>query len=217
MEVKLKVLAGATAGREIKIPPQIKKFLIGRGEECHLRPKSDLISRLHCAVVVEDAKVFAVDQSKNGTYVNDTKIAAQQELQPGDRLKIGQLEFEVQFEVKMASAKKPKVKDVADAAARTMGSGTDSEADVMKWLEDDESGEISDTRRYMADTAALRQAMQPTEAESSADATVVDNSNSRVKALKKEPGKLPERPSAPPPKDSREAALKSLNKLFKKP
>jgi len=214
MEVKLKVLAGATAGREIKLPPQVKQFLIGRGDECHLRPKSDLISRQHCAILVEDAKVFVLDQSKNGTYVNDRKITGQQEVQPGDRLKIGQLEFEIQFSIAIAAAKKPKVKDVADAAARTMGAGSNSDADLMSWLEDDDAT-LGDTRRYLADTSALLKSMQ-TEEQADSDATVVDDhSNPRIKALKKEPGKLPEKPTGPAAKDSREAALNSLKKLFK--
>jgi len=44
MDLKLKVLEGKNAGQEV--PVTGKKFFIGRAEDCHLRPGSDLISRL---------------------------------------------------------------------------------------------------------------------------------------------------------------------------
>ena len=87
MDVKLKVVSGSNAGREIKIP--IPRFLIGRGEDCHLRPKSDLISRQHCAILIEANKVSIQDLSKNGTFVNEERVNGQRELKPGDKVRIG--------------------------------------------------------------------------------------------------------------------------------
>ena len=96
MQVKLKVLAGKNAGKELKIP--VKRFLIGRGDDCHMRPKSEAISRNHCAILIneEEDKVVIRDlNSRNGTYVNGERLAADQPLQTGDHLRIGRLEFEV--------------------------------------------------------------------------------------------------------------------------
>ena len=36
MDLKLRVLEGKNAGQEIAVPS--KKFLVGRAEDCHLRP-----------------------------------------------------------------------------------------------------------------------------------------------------------------------------------
>ena len=51
MELRLKVLDGKHAGQEIRIPGP--KFLIGRGDDCQLRPKSDSVSRRHCMLQIE--------------------------------------------------------------------------------------------------------------------------------------------------------------------
>ena len=55
MKVKLKVLKGSGAGKEIRIPTP--KCLIGRSDECHMRPKSEAVSRRHCVLYVKDGKV----------------------------------------------------------------------------------------------------------------------------------------------------------------
>ena len=96
MDVRLRSLAANSAGKEIKLPAA--RFLIGRDEDCHLRPKSDLVSRHHCMVLVEDDGVVVRDLgSRNGTYVNDQRIVGEQLLAPGDRLRVGPLEFEVRI------------------------------------------------------------------------------------------------------------------------
>ncbi len=94
MDMKLKVLEGKNAGQEISVKGN--KFLIGRAEDCHLRPASEMISRHHCAILVEDGYMGIRDfGSKNGTYVNEERIVGERELKAGDRLAIGHLRFEV--------------------------------------------------------------------------------------------------------------------------
>ena len=55
MDLKLKVLEGKNVGQEI--PVHGKKFFIGRAEDCNLRPGSELISRHHCVLLVEDGYI----------------------------------------------------------------------------------------------------------------------------------------------------------------
>ena len=94
MQVKLKVTSGANAGKEVLIP--VNKFFIGRDPQCHLRPKSDAISRHHCAILVTETQVAIRDfNSKNGVHVNGVRIQDICILKPGDVLRIGPLEFEV--------------------------------------------------------------------------------------------------------------------------
>jgi len=87
MDLKLKVLEGKSVGQEI--PVRCKKFFIGRAEDCQLRPGSDLISRHHCVLLVEDGYIGVRDfGSKNGTFINDERVVGERELKPGDRLTV---------------------------------------------------------------------------------------------------------------------------------
>ncbi len=147
MELTLKLLSGKSAGKDIKITTS--KFLIGRADDCHLRPHSDLVSRHHCVVMMEDGFCAVRDfGSRNGTYVNDERIVGQKEIHNGDKLKVGVLEFEVELTSHVGGKKRPKVKDIKDAAQRTAATparGGD-EDDISDWLAAEEE-DVSETRR----------------------------------------------------------------------
>lgn len=148
MELKLVVLAGAKQGLEI--PLKKETFLIGRAKECSLRAGSEAISRRHCAIVRKDGKWTARDLgSRNGTYVNDTRITEEVTLAPGDELRVGPLIFRVASVEKTKTTserspaagdtkpkKQPPVKDVADVIQRTVSKADDSasEDDISRWL-----------------------------------------------------------------------------------
>lgn len=118
MEVKLVVLNGKHAGASL--PLSGPKFFIGRAEDCNLRPHSDLVSRHHCVILLEEGIVAVRDfGSKNGTYVNGERVRAEQTLTPGDVLKVGDLELEVHIDSPIGGKKRPKVHSVQEAAART--------------------------------------------------------------------------------------------------
>ena len=90
----LKVIGGKQDGK--LIPLTTKKFLIGREQDCHLRPNSDSVSRHHCVITLDDFSVQVRDLgSSNGTYLNNVRVLGIQQAMSGDRLKIGTLEFEV--------------------------------------------------------------------------------------------------------------------------
>src|SRR6185295_4154930 len=104
MDLKLRVVEGKNAGQEISVPGS--KFFIGRSEDCQLRPGSDLISRHHCVLLVEEGYVGVRDfGSKNGTYVNDERVVGERELKAGDRLSVGPLRFEVHLAHGLAAKK----------------------------------------------------------------------------------------------------------------
>jgi len=119
MELTLKVVSGKHAGQKLRIPAP--KFLIGRGEDCHLRPNSDLVSRHHCILFVGASGAAVRDlNSRNGTFVNDERISGDQPLRSGDLLKIGQLTFEVRLQtdevVAESRAESPKERAERSAA-----------------------------------------------------------------------------------------------------
>lgn len=142
-DLRLKVVEGKHAGKEIAV--QGKKFLIGRAEDCQLRPGSDLISRHHCVIMVEEGYIALRDfGSKNGTYINGDRVCGEQELKVGDRVKVGPLVFEVHWTHGLGGAKKPPVTDVKEAIAR-IAQASSSNIDVGQWLAPQPPGEVSPT------------------------------------------------------------------------
>lgn len=94
LHADLKVLGGRHEGKIISLTT--KKFLIGRGDDCHMRPNNELVSRHHCVFNLDDFSVRLRDLgSTNGTFVNDEQIRGQVELKTGDRVRIGKLELMV--------------------------------------------------------------------------------------------------------------------------
>ena len=99
MEVKLVVIEGKGKGREIPLPAS--QFIIGRSSRCHLRPHSEQVSKVHCAigrkpgnrVVVRDMK------SRNKTYINGMPISGTITVNDGDILGIGPLQFRFAIDV----------------------------------------------------------------------------------------------------------------------
>jgi predicted component of type VI protein secretion system len=168
MEVKLVVVGGKLAGREIPIGSH--EFLVGRGPECHLRPQSSSVSRKHCAILIDKGVASVVDfGSTNGTFVNDEQVEQRRELRDGDRLRIGILELDVHVAVSVVAKSKPKVHSVQEAAARTVAAAAANEDDMVSgWLEDDvtddnatqpikKAASVSDTAasKSVHDTAAM--------------------------------------------------------------
>jgi pSer/pThr/pTyr-binding forkhead associated (FHA) protein len=146
MELTLKLLTGSGAGKEIKVPRS--KFLIGRADDCHLRPYSDMVSRHHCVLLIEEGFCAVRDfGSKNGTLVNEERVVGQRELKNGDRMKIGVLEFEVELTSSVGGRKRPKVRDVKDVAQRTAGTSAEKTDDdnISGWLS--EGHGVRETRR----------------------------------------------------------------------
>lgn len=106
LQAELKILGGKHQGK--LIPLNTKKFLVGREQDCHLRPNSDLVSRHHCVFSVDDYAIRLRDLgSTNGTLVNGVNLRGEVSLKSGDRVSVGKLELEVvirQSSAKVASA-----------------------------------------------------------------------------------------------------------------
>jgi pSer/pThr/pTyr-binding forkhead associated (FHA) protein len=55
----------------MEIPIPMPKCFIGRGDDCHIRPQSQLISRRHCVIVAANGSATIEDcGGANGTLVN---------------------------------------------------------------------------------------------------------------------------------------------------
>jgi pSer/pThr/pTyr-binding forkhead associated (FHA) protein len=219
MVVKLKVLQGSNAGKELNI--SVPKFLIGRSDECQLRPKSDTVSRRHCLLTIDQGQVKVRDlKSRNGTLVNGQRIESTTQLKSGDVLKVGKLEFEVVIDHSLGGTKRPKVRDIKDAATRAPV-GTMDDTDISGWLEEadevDRERRLTDpeTRQFKLDETeqvAAEKTDENADASEKAD-SAADEDEKPKRPEKKEPGKLPKLPSKTT-KDSREAAAAMLKKFF---
>ncbi len=162
------VAGGSKAGQVI--PVVGPKFIIGRADDCHLKPRSELISRYHCAIISEDGYVAVRDLgSKNGVYLNGERVSMENELKNGDKLSVGPLEFFVHTTVAVKGQKKPKVESVQDAVARTVeiqaaSKEADSkETEIADWLLGaGESDQDQDTKTIEAADvlASIKEAQQ---------------------------------------------------------
>ncbi|MDR0327480.1 MAG: FHA domain-containing protein [Planctomycetaceae bacterium] len=138
MSIQLVVASGTRAGQVIPIVGE--RFVIGRADDCHLKPRSELVSRYHCEIFLKEGNAFVRDMgSKNGVFLNENQISEVKTLNNGDRLAVGPLNFFVNITVDMKPQKAAKVKSVSDAIARTVelqSEGTQKNQDdtITDWL-----------------------------------------------------------------------------------
>ncbi len=219
MDVKLKVVGGRQAGKELSLPDG--NFLIGRAEDCQLRPGSEMISRHHCALIVEDTYVGIRDfGSKNGTFLNDGRISGELEVKNGDHLKIGPLEFELLIDHRVGGKRRPAVKDVAEVAARTAESAsTEAKDDINQWLDEAEptpAEALQETHPIESGDTEVIDVDQPTSTEASVETPPPEEEEPSKKRSKdkkkKKPGKLPALPRGTSA-DSTSAAADVLRRM----
>ena len=233
MEVKLIVARGPHAGEEL--PVKGPKYFIGRAEDCQLRPRTDLVSRHHCALVFEEDRISIRDfGSKNGTYVNDERVFGELQLRTGDLLKVGNLEFEVR--ITLLSAKKPSAPPANVAPAEQAAPAEKSpDADVANWLEEDldtplgseTTGSISLRDTVTKSRPAASSGSGGSSGGSTGSGTgsgvskqtqdTVQGANKDTSEEKKAAGPppLPKRVTRKKPNDSTEAASKMLDQFFR--
>jgi predicted component of type VI protein secretion system len=213
MVTRLIVCSGKSAGRTISI--KRNKLLIGRADDCDVRPLSDEVSRRHCAVHVGPAEVWVEDLgSRNGTFVNGVRIAEKTRVADGDMIRVGALELKV---------------SCVDPAAR---GGTHD--DVSRWLMADEKpAGMFDTTQPVpvaqaaaagqaADDSSLITGVGTVQTEPLAGDTIVGRSSATstaaieaLRAANARPAGLPSDPRKSSD-SSRDAAAEALRKFFEK-
>jgi pSer/pThr/pTyr-binding forkhead associated (FHA) protein len=93
MKARIHVVGGPRAGETMEIGAG--KLIIGREEDCHLRPDSEFISRHHCVLLLDDYTLRVRDLgSKNGTFVNGDRVGTGETiLRHGDGISVGEMTF----------------------------------------------------------------------------------------------------------------------------
>lgn len=214
MSTKLVIASGKSAGKAIAVKND--RLLIGRAEECDIRPLSDEVSRRHCLVQVEPDIVWIEDLgSRNGTFVNGVRITEKTKVFDGDVVKVGGLQLKVSG---------GSVGHAMAASADAPVSWNDEE-EVSRWLmaESGQPSGMHDTTQTAAAVPVEEAAAAPAAAEDSptilapapnADRSgVVRMSIEELKASRAHPGTLPQE-SKKTAASSREAAAEALKKLF---
>ncbi len=225
MGMKLVVIGGKQAGMEI--PVKGPKFIIGRGEGCHLRSHSHTISRKHCLISIAENEVTIEDLgSTNGTIVNGDKILKRHPIHNGDHLTIGKLEVEVRLPSAAAETKPAEAQSAVKKSPGAKASATpNDDLEISKWLSEDSDDDSPQTipaaKKPDADQSSLTIhdtiAGHPTD-----DTTTTMPVDPNPAKQKKAPISMTGRFKAPPkPKaeSSRSAAEEMLRQFFpgKKP
>ncbi len=170
MELRLLVVQGKPLGKEIPITGS--RFLIGRSPECHMRPNSELISRVHCQISIEGEEVLLRDMgSSNGTLVNGERLTTEVPLNDGDMVQVGPLGFQVILERAAALAVVMAAAPVAAVAASVpavpqaiaarppdkLGSKDAQVDDIHGWLLSDSKNVVPDSGSgvYKGDTQMM--------------------------------------------------------------
>ncbi len=141
MKVQLVVVQGKPEGKIIPLLGPV--FKIGRGDTCHLRPNSELVSREHAEFTVTADSVVVRDLgSRNGTIVNGKALTTTYQLKDRDLVQVGNLTFAVSIVGAPAiAAKAPTLEGVVQgtpapapaAAKKPSGSGVENEL-IDSWL-----------------------------------------------------------------------------------
>jgi hypothetical protein len=92
MQVRLRIMLGPNAGKEIKIP--IPHCIIGREEGCHVKINNHTISPKHCVIETNENGIVVRDlNSRLGTFVNAQRVAGETKLLSDDILAVGDKQF----------------------------------------------------------------------------------------------------------------------------
>ncbi|MEK6701299.1 MAG: FHA domain-containing protein [Planctomycetota bacterium] len=115
-------------GSSQDIPLRKPRVLIGRGDDAAVRMNSPGVSRQHCELQIDDARLAVKDLgSSNGTFVNRRRIT-QTELVAGDVLSLGEFVFVVKIDGQPAKVNAPEALKKGHHAADVAGHGGKSEA-----------------------------------------------------------------------------------------
>lgn len=149
MKVQLIVVQGKPEGKSITLTGPC--FKIGRGENCNLRPNSEMVSREHVEIVISPDQVTVKDLgSRNGTQLNGKPVTQEQALSNGDLIHVGPLTFAVSIEGAPAPAGRPKTGKPASLDEVPQD-------DIEAWLIADEANPTPDRPSgiYKGDTMTL--------------------------------------------------------------
>ncbi len=163
----LVIRTGRHAGRRITLPAD-REVIVGREEGCTIRVPQKDVSRQHCILKSSGEGILLRDlDSQNGTFVNDQPIKGERLLSPGDVVRIGSTEFEVDGKKTAKSAPTP---------------AATNEDDIVNWLAEDEGDQpaASGDTTIIPRTAASRMPSPDSLAASDTDTDLESDTSSET-------------------------------------
>lgn len=109
---------------KVKTFPVRLPIVVGRSEEAKFRIQQDRVSRKHCEFFEQDGRVYLRDLgSTNGTLLDGELIetSAKIPLESGGVVRVGSLEFRVEFDTSTASAPNRPAAEIDVASDVTVG------------------------------------------------------------------------------------------------
>jgi len=213
MKIYLVVAQGVHEGKQIAVTGP--EFLIGRDPQCQLRPASPAVSKQHCGIFVSDGKLLLRDYgSTNGTFVNGEQVAGERQINQGDRIKIGPLEFTLRLEATPAPASKtapPRPAAKPEPAAAPVAASTPA-AETPKTVpasSDPDADQIAAMLLGMEDETATERTAE----QAIPDGTTIMD----APAVPGQPGKKDEKKPNPNTADTSSAAAAILSKYMRRP
>ncbi|MGL6226500.1 MAG: FHA domain-containing protein [Thermoguttaceae bacterium] len=218
MDIALVVANGSKAGQVIPVVGE--KFLIGRADDCNLKPRSELVSRYHCAIVSGAGFVAVRDLgSKNGVYVNGERVSLECELKNGDTLNVGPLSFTIQLSSNLSATKPklPRVETVEQALVRTVQRAEETARAEQQHEEPKEP--VQENKEEETSAADWLLGLGESLNDQETRTVEIDQDSSTVSVYVPEPSDpLPSKPESsakPESKGRKEAATNMLKNFFK--
>ena len=154
MKIELVALKGQVYTRPFQLGDG-QKLVLGRGEDADIQILDSGLSRQHCCVEKVGEDYFVSDlASTNGTWVNDARIERCR-LNPGDRVRIGAVEFEFRCTPDRRRMKADFIAQVPDPVEEIRQDIKLEESSLMEPTGDAES--IENYRRVQRDLATIYQ------------------------------------------------------------
>ena len=91
MDASLLIVNGSKSGDFVTIG---RVLVLGRSEDCSIRPMSPMVSRRHCRIIFEKGSYLIEDLgSTNGTTLNGKLVTCSMELKDGDKIGVANAQF----------------------------------------------------------------------------------------------------------------------------
>lgn len=135
LQAELIVVGGKNNGNVI--PLSKSKYIIGRGEDCDLRPSSELVSRHHCVFSVDDFFVRIRDLgSTNGTLVNGEQIRGEVQLSENDQVTVGKICLALKLSQSGDPKSQTSLPEITEAIRKSSDSGQLSSVFILPSSDD---------------------------------------------------------------------------------
>ncbi|MHC4698439.1 MAG: FHA domain-containing protein [Planctomycetota bacterium] len=142
MKVKLIVFRKDGTRRDFQLVDGLTT--LGRGSDCEVRIPLAVVSRRHAEITISDEGAVLRDlNAANGTFLNNHRVVREANLEPGDRIMVGQVIFTVQVDGKPPDDEIIKLRTTVSAGGAAGGDAARVGTSKHVYTSDDEIDPIA--------------------------------------------------------------------------